>query len=423
MTPRRRAGRLSRIACPLRVLTARRHSWWQRTCLAWVAALLLPAAWTGAQPAAAPTPVTWEFVVDAYLEGRLDEAARLIELSGDEAARQARLALDAWMAQARELGDSGPRARDIRRDIVRRVQASAVLPLEVLVRVSSRAPVSESLAPLEQVAGDAWERLADFEDLRLDLPGDSQRRAREQVRDRLQRFRGRWQVAYVQFLVNAGRHQQADQLIARVRLRPGEAGAQAELWFLKGLIEEFAGRMADNATARSTSWSTMPTSRLRGFRTRMDEAHRAYRRALEAVPGHEEARLHLGRVELERKRPSEAIRALANLRVTPCRTEFCGLAWLFTGESHEATGNWGAASAAYAQASTVQALRQSALVGLIQLALRRDNSTQAFDLTTQFTEASPLAALERPDAWSDYLTGRRADADAVLVPLREALLP
>ena len=167
----------------------------------------------------------------------------------------------------------------------------------------------------------------------------------------------------------------------------------------------------------------MPTSRLRGIGMRLDEAQRAYRRALEAVSSHQEARLHLGRVELERKRPADAIRMLANLRVTPCRAVLCGLAWLFTGESHEATGDWGAASTAYAQASTVQALRQSALVALMQVALRRDAPRQAFELTKQFTSGSPLTRVDGPDAWSEYLTGRRADCDAVLVPLREALLP
>lgn len=388
-----------------------------------MAALLSLVSAVGGPTLTGAQTVSWQHVVDAYLEGRADEAARLLEIPPDEAERQAQEALELWTARARLHGDSGPRARDERRLAVRRVQASALLPLEVLVRVSSRMPAGETLAPLERVASDAWKRLAQFETLRLDLPGDRERRGRAEDRRRLERFRERWQVAFLQYIVNVGRHRDARNLSARLRLSRDDAAARAEAHLLAGMLDEVAARMADEGAVRSAMWSTVPISRVRGIGTRLDDAHRAYGQALAAVPTHREARLRLGRIQLERRRPSEAIATLAPLRTAPCTAVTCGLAWLFTGEAREATSDVNEAASAYVHASTVLSLRQSALVALIELSLRRDNARQAFELTSQFTAGSPLASLDRPDAWSEYLSGRRADADAVLTLVREAMVP
>ena len=68
----------------------------------------------------------------------------------------------------------------------------------------------------------------------------------------------------------------------------------------------------------------------------MDEAGKAYRRALELAPDDSEITLRLARVALERNRLDEAERVLAPLLPDPCRDATCGLAHLFAGELHEA---------------------------------------------------------------------------------------
>jgi len=416
------AGRLARITTPACVPVMRLPPS-VRPCAGLRRAALLLILSIAAIPAVARSqPARWPDVIEAYLDGRVDEAARLLASSADTLTVDAQAALDAWTARAR-LEDDGPAPAAERRAAVRRVQASALLPLEVLVQLSSHVPVGETPGPLEVVATAAWERLSELESLRLDAPGDRDRRSRTEGGLQLKRFRDRWQVAYLQYLVNGGRHRQARALVARLRLPPDDPVMRAEVRLLAGMPDEFAGRMVEESAIKSAVGSTVPVSRVRGIGLRLDEAARAYGQALAAIPSHREARLRLGRVQLERKRPAEAADTLAPLRTTPCRQVICGLAWLFTGEAYETSNRLNDASAAYAQASTALAVRQSALVALMQLSLRGGRPRQAFDLTSQFSAEWPLASLESPDAWSDYLAGRRADADAVLQPLREALLP
>ena len=154
-----------------------------------------------------------------------------------------------------------------------------------------------------------------------------------------------------------------------------------------------------------------------------DRATTWYRRALAATPAHREARLHLGRVLLERQQPQEAVRTLASLTRAPCLDAWCGQALLFIGEAHEAMAAPARAADSYARASSAVAVRQSAIVALMHLALRRGDVPAAHALTGQFISTAPLARLDAPDAWAIYIAGRRLDAEAVLAPLRRASLP
>lgn len=400
-------------------LTASRRPPWLRGFLACLVALVPLAGLTRAQTPAAKERVTWELVIDAYLEGRDGDAARLLEIEPDEAARLAHEALEVWTERARS---TGPQARDERRLTLRRLQASALLPLEVLLPVSSRMASGEALAPLERVARDAWERLAEFDTPGLDLPGDPERPKRAEQRLRFERFRVRWQVAFLQLQVNLGRITEARALAPRIKLSKGDPSA-AQVYFLRGLAEEAAARLVDDSTLTRRTASNMPTPRLRALEERLARAADWYRRALGAQSTFDEARLRLGRVRLEAGEPRQAIETLAGLMAPMCTSARCGLAWLFAAEAYEAQRHWGDAASAYARASSVLEVRQSALMALTQLALRRGDTRQAAELTSQFRASAPLARLDRPDAWTLHLASRRQDSEAVLAPTREAVVP
>ena len=83
----------------------------------------------------------------------------------------------------------------------------------------------------------------------------------------------------------------------------------------------------------------------------------------------------------------------------------------------------GEAATAYAHAASLTDVRQSALLALMQLAVRSRDVATSTSLIGQFVERTPLAAVDGPDAWSVYLRGRRQNVTAVLRPLREAMVP
>jgi hypothetical protein len=277
--------------------------------------------------------------------------------------------------------------------------------------------------PYQDIAIDAWERLAAFEEPPLEGPGASGPATREDERARLQRFRTWWRIGVLQYLLNTGRYRDFARQADRVPLADADQAMRAEFHFLCGMVREHASRSVPGPEQSRDTDRGMPSSRLRRVARAQDDAAREYGRALAAVATHVEARLHLGRVQLERKRPDDAIATLAALLTPTCATTACALAALFTGEAHEARGEFDRAGAAYARASSRQDVRQSALVALMQLAIRRGRARSGAHLLGQFTDGAPLSRHDDPDAWSAYLGGRRQDIVAVLGPLREALLP
>ena len=382
------------------------------TCLS---ALLAVSAY--AQPATAASP--WTRAVDAYLAGNPEAVtATLRGLAPSDVQRQAREVIEAWAAAA-----SGPKATEERRLAIRRVQASAALPLEIVTAMSTRGRVGSSMNSYQDIAIDAWERLAAFEERPLEGPGSSGPAIREDERARLQHFRTWWRIGVLQYLVNIGRYRDFARQADQVRLPEADQAMRAELHFLRGMVREHASRSVPGSEQSRATDRGMPSSRLRGAALAQDDAAREYGRALDAVATHVEARLHLGRVHLERKRPDDAIATLAPLLTPTCAATPCALAALFTGEAHEARGEFDRAGAAYARASSRHDVRQSALVALMQLAVRRGSARSGADLLGQFTDGAPLSRRDGPDAWSTYLGGRRQDIAAVLGPLREALLP
>ena len=166
-----------------------------------------------------------------------------------------------------------------------------------------------------------------------------------------------------------------------------------------------------------------PTSRVPGMLIAMEEAGQQFQKALEARPGDREAALHLGRVAFERAQFDDAERTLTPLLEQPCRDAICGLAHLFMGEVWEARKQPERAASSYAKASAVPSLRQTALIAMMQSAMRRGQSGGAFDMTRQFASPAALSPRQAADAWSQYIGGRLAQSDTVLVHLLTGVLP
>ena len=364
---------------------------------------------------------SWLGTVDNYLAGNNVAAAAVLALPPQQVAQAARDAMEGWTSRVRAVAHS-PGALEERRLAIRRFQASALLPLEILLPLSVRDRVSDSMRPFEHIAIDAWERLADFETLQLDVPGDAGLEARER-RIRLERFREWWRTAFLQYLLNVRRHADFRQLAALAGVPARDPRAAAETLLLQGIYDETSSRLVPSAPSHPAAAMRMPESRLRAVNMALAEAITSYRRALERVPDHREARLRLGRALLDRDRADEALRTLEPLRAPRCDDSICALAALFAGEAHEAGGRRDEAGLAYARASSVLAVRQSALLALMQLAFRRGAPAAALGISGQFLGTSPLSTYDEPDAWSLYIAGRRTDAEAVLGPLREAVEP
>lgn len=385
-----------------------------------------------AQPVASDATNTWAVAVEAYLAGEDERATPVLRLTQAEIATQARTAHEAWGAgtdlsddvgadTSGSVGTPAP-ARDRRRLAVRRIQGSAALALEILLRVSARIRVVSVSSGFEDAAVDAWQRLGKVDDAHLPALDD---------RRQLARFRQWWQVGYLQYLLNTQRID-FEMHAERLRLAGADPALQAEYHVLQGMRAESRSRLTvmSSATSRSqtlrndyTPSGQDPAARMRTLRRGLEDAGRAYARALEAVPEHEEATLRAGRVALERGQPAQAIARLAPLVRMPCASVTCGLAALFTGEAHDRMAQLEEASRAYAVASSVHQVRQSALVALMQAAIRRGDPDGGRSLTTHFETHSPLGQAEGPDAWSVYLSGQRTDVAAVVVPLRGAVLP
>lgn len=395
--------------------------------------VLVLIALTGSAPAQTPSALStaddWTHVADLYLTGQVRAAvAPLAQTPPEQALLAARAAFDAWETRTDE--------PSLRRATARRLQASAMLVLEVLLPLAGEG-VATGLLPYETLGNDAVKRL---EPSSQDTWGSAPEDGRL-----LRQFRAWWQVAMLQYLV-ASRSDRRDVVIraARPAFPATEAAATADRAFLIGLVAETEARasapgdwpapggpgsQAGDTTPHSRTryqqgWREVdqPTSRKAKLTLGLEAAARSFREALELDPTHVEAHLHLGRVLLELERLDESATHLRPLATAPCNDAICGLAWLSLGEIHEQRDQPEDAAMAYVRASGTTMTRQAAVVALMQLALRRGDTAQAFGLTAQF-ERGPLAASSGADAWTNYTSGRRQRPDAVHQRLKAALLP
>ena len=102
-------------------------------------ALLMLAGTTRAEgQAATPGASPWEAAVDRYLTGdRIGAATAILQTQASDLTRDSARAFDAWRIPTAEGADA-----EARRLVVRRLQASALLPMEILVTLSGRALAS-----------------------------------------------------------------------------------------------------------------------------------------------------------------------------------------------------------------------------------------------------------------------------------------
>ena len=89
-------------------------------------------------------------------------------------------------------------------------------------------------------------------------------------------------------------------------------------------------------------------------------------------------------------------------------------------ESHAGSGAQGAARRAFEQAAEIAEVRQCALVALTLMSMRDGQLASAADLTKGL-DATDVPADDSADAWTAYVSGRRANHDAVLALMREVL--
>jgi len=117
------------------------------------------------------------------------------------------------------------------------------------------------------------------------------------------------------------------------------------------------------------------------------------RHALMRRPGHQEARLHLGRVLIVRGRPQEAAEELRHVTFPDADRELQYFAALFLGAAEEGSGRFAQARDAYQRASAIFPLAQSPYIALSALARQRGDRAGAlreiqhvFDLGDRSTD-------------------------------------
>lgn len=374
-------------------------------CVLVACALAWPGTLRAEQPSASPS---WTEIVDAYLDGRAADAARALLAHGPDAiVRDARTAHDAWQREARSVDDEAQRRAR------RRLQAAALLPLEILLTI--RMPMGASpLLGLERVSQDAWERLETYE-----RPGG--------VRDleatvRVRQFRTWWSLGRQQVLVATARYEEFQQ-VSRVTGTPADAEAAAEHVFLRGLAAETMARLAEEPTVGAGSRAEAPKPRAPFITDTLGDAAREYTRALQFAPSHAEAALRLSRVHLELDRAAQARETLVRLASPACTDLTCGLAWLFLAQVHERLQDVAAASAAYDAATALTGVRRAARLGRLALALRTGDEGARVMTAAMASTAQGAPSRTVPDAWALYVSGQRVDDDVTVRRMKALLAP
>lgn len=368
----------------------------------------------GARPASGQSrpqaDTVWNDAVGRFLaDDRGGAIDLLLRSQPSDLTRAADRAFEGWRIPA-----DAAAADEARRTVIRRLQASALLPLEMLVGPSNRRLTTAHEDALLGVARDAWRRLGAFDDER---GGEHAARVRD--------FRVWWRLGVLQHRVAAGDFADIAREADAARPPSDDVEATAVMFLLRGVALETKARLPlapPVGTAGMTMRRLTTPSRLAPMDLAMDDAGKAYRRALELWPGDREARLRLARVAIERNRLDEAVALLGPMLDGTCLDSACGLAHLFSGEIHELRNQGSRASGAYARASSVSAVRPAALVAMMQASLRRGNAGGAYDLTRQFSTPAALGPATGPDAWSQYVAGELIETDRIVSHLRAGLV-
>ncbi len=159
-------------------------------------------------------------------------------------------------------------------------------------------------------------------------------------------------------------------------------------------------------------------------RTASDElglARDAFDRALEAKPGHLEARFRRAHVLAMQGKHQEAERELTAAVDAPASMPLLYYGLLFLGSEEEALGHHDAARAAYERARALFPGAQSPYLALSQLA-RASGDTAGAVGAAQRLFGLPATSRERLDPWWMYYANCGPDADALLADLRKPFM-
>lgn len=381
-------------------------------CLVVALVLTVPIA-KAAQAPGAPA-LEWTPVVDLYLDGRVSDAAAVVlARRPDEVIAAARAAFRTW---TREAGATA--SNDARRLQRRRLQATAMLPLEILLAIRMPAQPSPRLSALELIGQDALDRL-DTAGGRGPGPALTQSSS-----GRHASFRTWWRLGLLQFLVATGRYEDFRRHSDAFGPPADDDEAAAEHHFLRGLAAETQARLPEEAAVGSGSRAEAAKARAPFIADALGEARREYARALALRSAHAEARLRLARVHLEVNRDAAARGELTRLATVPCTEVTCGLAWVFLGQAAERTGDDAAAASAFARAARVPLVSRAARISQLRLGVRGGAGEELLHLADTFEDsAAPRMGGPQPDGWAMYLSGQRTDGDLVTRRLRALVEP
>jgi len=191
-----------------------------------------------------------------------------------------------------------------------------------------------------------------------------------------------------------------------------------DILFLLGSLHETFADAQVQSVMRATALPINVVMDMEGERAELKLAEDALRESVDLRPGAPEARLRLGRVVALRGRYAEAVteirRALESL--SPEENELRYYATLFLGGAEEGAGRYDESRAAYERAAALFPKAQSPLLGLGELARRRDDRRSALEAMQKVFALSPLEE-ERLDPWWGYHVFQARNAEQLLVDL------
>jgi tetratricopeptide (TPR) repeat protein len=172
--------------------------------------------------------------------------------------------------------------------------------------------------------------------------------------------------------------------------------------------------------SEAETWGTRPPALTRTLQVKaaLREAARLFERALRVETDSVEARLRLGRVQLEMGNLDQAEANLGQVLARHSTPESAYLAWIFLGRVRERRGNLSLAEEAYRSASTAMPGAQTAQIALSQALDRQGLSEEA-----RATLRQSLTEPPEPDPFRTYVLAGRPSADEQLAALRQELTP
>ena len=173
-----------------------------------------------------------------------------------------------------------------------------------------------------------------------------------------------------------------------------------EVLFLEGVLHEALSSPAIQEPLRKSE-PTRQLARVRSAGGELDLAEDLLRRAVKRDPVFAEARLHLGRVLVERDQHKAALPELTQALATIQDPTLRYYGQMFVGRSAAVTGDVAAARAAFERAARLSPVAQSPLLALSQLAYARGDTDEAAELLKRVAE---LPELEGDDPWWFYNT-------------------